>query len=96
MVTSPGPTPGVAWTTAMTPRSPPATARSAAPRLRRSRLTEKPRLALSFGTFRVASAVTETVRSTAAPALAGTSRASASRAVRIMVRVREVIVPPRL
>ena len=58
VVTFPGPTPGIPCTAAITPRKPLDTARSAAPRVLRSMLTEKPSPAVSFGTLSVALAVT--------------------------------------
>ena len=81
VVTSPGPTPGTACTAAITVRNRPDTALSAAPRVLRSTLTEKPNPAVSFGTCWVTSPLTAIVRS-CATAEAGTSRAIASSGIR--------------
>ncbi|HYP56420.1 MAG TPA: hypothetical protein VEQ41_09010 [Solirubrobacterales bacterium] len=88
VLTSPGPTPGVACTTAITACSRIATIRSAAARDRRSFVTVKRRLAVSFGTSCVASPRTTTVRS-CAPAAAGSSKASAKKAISGVFRTRD-------
>src|ERR1700712_2885808 len=86
---SPSPTPGKALTVAITLRRPAAVACSAAPRVFFSRFTPKPSLAVSFGTFTVADAVTATVRPVAAPAAAGRRAQVAARAT--TARTREVL-----
>src|SRR5262245_58954249 len=63
VVIAPGPTPGTAWTAAITLLRPTAVARSAAWRVRRSLLTDSPTLAASLGTSWVAVPDTAIVRS---------------------------------